>query len=174
MAALHDERPGQKGRGPADLRAFMDQAGIRGMIIELPVETPTVAAAAQALGVPEDLIAKSLLFLIEPDQAVLAVAPGPRRVSTSAIAAWLGTNRKRIRLASPEETLQLCGYQVGAVPPFGHPRQLPVCMDRALLGMQEVYVGGGGLNSLLKIDPAEIARVTRADYLELAEPIDRP
>lgn len=173
MAALHDDRPGQKGRGPADLRAFMDQAGIQGMIIELPVETPTVAAAAQALGVPVDAIVKSILFIIEPDEAVLAVAPGRRRVSISAIAAWLGTSRTRIRLASPEEALQLCGYQVGAVPPFGHQRELPVCMDRALIEMREIYAGGGSLNSLLKIDPAEIARVTRADYLELVEPTDR-
>lgn len=173
MTARRDEPSRQEILGPEDLRAFMGQARIEGTIIDLPVATPTVAAAARALGVPEDTIVKSLLFVIEPDQAVLAIAPGPQRVSTSAIAAWLGTSRKRIRLASPQDALQFSGYEVGTVPPFGHRRKLPVCMDRALLEMREVYAGGGGQNSLLRIDPAEIARITGAEYLELVQLIDR-
>lgn len=155
-------------RGQPDLQRYVQEHGVEAELIELDVPTPTVAAAAAALGVSQSLIVKSILFIAEPDSAVLALAPGPRQIAKRAIARWLGMGEDRIRLATPAEALRICGYEVGSVPPIGHGPELPVCLDRSLMDLDQVYAGGGAVNSLLRIAPGEIKRAARAVLLDLA------
>ncbi len=59
------------------------------------------------------------------------------------------------------------GYPVGAVPPFGHPEPLPTFIDRKVLVLTEAYAGGGAIDTLVKVSPQEIARVTQAEIIDL-------
>ena len=58
---------------PADLARFIAEHGIAAELIPMRVATPTVPAAAAALGVEVGQIIKSLLFLVR-DAPVLAIA----------------------------------------------------------------------------------------------------
>ncbi len=151
---------------PADLAGYIEAHGIAAEIVPVMVETPTVPAAAAALGVATSQIIKSLLFLIK-DQPVLVIASGETRVDRGLLAARFGVGKKQIKLADAETVLQLTGYPAGGVPPFGHPAPLPTLLDRAVLAWDAIYGGGGDDRTLLRIAPGELARVTAAEWMDL-------
>lgn len=153
-------------RTPSDLQTFMNNHGIAGQILILETPTPTVADAAQAVGAQTEQIVKSVLFTIE-EHAVLAVTCGDRPVERRAIAALYGVGRKRVKLASPEVVLQMTGYAVGTVPPFGHLQPIPTMLDPAVLANEYVYAGGGGENALVRLDPQVILQISGAQVVAL-------
>jgi prolyl-tRNA editing enzyme YbaK/EbsC (Cys-tRNA(Pro) deacylase) len=153
---------------PTDLEAYMQAHGITGEILRLETPTPTVETAAQAVGTHPENILKSILFLVG-EKPVLAISSGLAFVERRAIAALYGVGRKRVRLAAPGLVSELTGYEVGAMPPFGHRQALATLLDRCVLDLSEAYAGGGAENALLHIAPVEILRVTGAQVLDLME-----
>jgi Cys-tRNA(Pro) deacylase len=132
----------------------------------MDVETPTVSAAAAALGVAPAQIIKSLLFLVR-DEPVLVIACGDATVDRRALADRFGVGKKQIKLADAETVLRFLGYPVGGVPPFGHTNAVPVLLDRSVQAWDVVYGGGGDDHTLLRIAPDELARATNAEWVEL-------
>ena len=153
---------------PDDLQAYMRQHAIEGEILRLNVPTPTVEAAARAVGTTPDQIVKSILFLVG-GEPVLTVTCGLGKVDRRAIAALYGVGRKKVKLASPDIVLDLTGYPVGAMPPFGHRCPLPTLLDQRVLEHDEVYAGGGAENALVRLVPQDILRATQARVLDLSE-----
>lgn len=153
---------------PTDLTAFIAAHGIAAEIVPMTVETPTVLAAAAALGVAPAQIIKSLLFLVR-DRPVLVIASGETPVDRGVLAARYGVGKKQVRLADAETVLRLTGYPAGGVPPFGHPEPLPTLLDRAVAAWDAVYGGGGDDHTLLRVAPGELARVTAAEWVEIAK-----
>ncbi len=151
---------------PTDLAAFIAAHHIAAEIVPVAGETPTVPAAAAALGVTAGQIIKSLLFLVR-DQPVLVIASGETRVDRGALAARYGVGKKQIKLADPATVLRLTGYPAGGVPPFGHPAPLPTLLDRNVATWDAIYGGGGDDHTLLRSAPAELARVTAAEWVDL-------
>ncbi len=151
----------------------MTAHGIPGEILHLGAPTPTVEAAAQVLGVRTEQIVKSILFLVDgAGQAapVLAIACGTGYIERRLIGTHFRVGRKRVRLASAEEVLAISGYEVGAMPPFGHRQPLTTLLDRRVLDLPEAYAGGGEENVLLRLDPQDILRFTAATEMDLTIP----
>jgi prolyl-tRNA editing enzyme YbaK/EbsC (Cys-tRNA(Pro) deacylase) len=98
---------------------------------------------------------------------VLAITCGTAYVERRAIAAHYGVGRKRVKLASPEEVRSISGYEVGAMPPFGHRQPLPTLLDCRVLDLPVVYAGGGDENAMLRLDPQEIVRISGAAVMDL-------
>ncbi|OGO69994.1 MAG: hypothetical protein A2Z49_02815 [Chloroflexi bacterium RBG_19FT_COMBO_56_12] len=149
-----------------DLQAFLQVNAIPAEILRLPVPTPTVETAAQAVGAQERQIVKSILFLVD-DQPVLAIACGTAYIDRRAIADLYGVGKKRVKLASPEEVMMLSGYEVGAMPPFGHRQPLRSLLDKRILELSEAFAGGGAENALMRISPQEMLRVSKAQVMDL-------
>jgi prolyl-tRNA editing enzyme YbaK/EbsC (Cys-tRNA(Pro) deacylase) len=155
---------------PAPIAALLAARGIAAEVVRPRIPTPTVAAAAEALGVPEAAIVKSVLFESRVDgRAVLVVARGGSRISTKKLEAECGLARPRI--AAPETVLRLTGYPAGGVPPVALPASLEVAIDRAVLEMPEVVAGGGDEHTLLRLAPSEIVRASRARVVDVSETV---
>jgi prolyl-tRNA editing enzyme YbaK/EbsC (Cys-tRNA(Pro) deacylase) len=165
---------------PADLQSYIDQAGIQATLIAGIGETPTVPAAALALGVESDQIIKTLLFLIErPSEPanmpwlVVVISHGQKRVDKGALAAYAGVGKKRVSLAPADVVLDLLGYPAGGVPPFGHQRKLPVIVDAAVLGLRErfdgvIFGGGGDDCTMMRLTVDELLRVTAPEIVAVS------
>jgi Cys-tRNA(Pro) deacylase len=155
------------------LAAFIDRHGLAAQLVRLATETPTVEAAAQALGVDTDEIIKSLVF-VAAGTPVVVVASGTRPVPSQRLAAHLGLEPSEVSLASPDRVQEATGYPVGAVPPFGHKTPLTTLIDSTALQHEWVYGGGGEIRVLLKVRPDTIRTVTGAEVVELQAPsVDR-
>lgn len=157
----------QASLGAEHLRAYLAEHGITGEVVKVPEPTPTVEAAARAVGTSPEQIVKSVLFLAD-GAPVLVIATGVEHIDNRRVAAHLGLSRKRLKLAGADVVQAVTGFPVGAVPPFGHRARLRTLIDPAVLDQAEVYAGGGDENALLRIAPAEIVRVTGAEPVPVA------
>ena len=144
----------------------MQLHGIPGEILHLGVPTPTVEAAAEAVGSDPERIVKSILFLVA-GQPVLTITCGSAYVERRTLAALYGVGRKKVKLASPETVSQETGYPVGGMPPFGHRSPLRTLIDRRVLEKPEVYAGGGADCTLIRVSPLTILQVAQAQVLDL-------
>lgn len=154
--------------GVDELRTFLQACNIPVEIVHLDVPTPTVQTAAQAVGAHADQIIKSILFLAN-EHPILAIACGLSNIQRCAIADLYSISKKKVKLASPEMVLEISGYEVGAMPPFGHRQPLTTVIDQRVLTFTDAYAGGGADNVLLRLNPQDILRVTGAKVLDLLE-----
>ncbi len=155
----------------ADVAAYLREHGLAGELVTLPDHVPTVEAAARAVGAPVERIVKSVLFLADT-VPVLVIANGTGRVDYKRVADHLGLSRKRVKLADAPTVLAITGFPVGTVPPFGHTTHLRTLIDAGVLAQPEVYAGGGAIDALLRITPAEIVRATGAETVNVVERAD--
>jgi prolyl-tRNA editing enzyme YbaK/EbsC (Cys-tRNA(Pro) deacylase) len=144
-----------------DLAAFLASEEIRADILDLEHPTPTVESAAHEMDTTVDRIVKTLLFYVE-DTPVLVIAAGMARVNGGALAQHFHVEAGEVRLASPVQVLRETGYSVGAVPPFGHQKRISVVMDISVPENGLVFAGGGSDHALMRLDAAELRRVTGA------------
>jgi prolyl-tRNA editing enzyme YbaK/EbsC (Cys-tRNA(Pro) deacylase) len=155
---------------PDDLQVYLTTHGIPAEIVRLPVETPTVPAAAAALGVPVDHVVKTVIFLVN-EKPYAVYANGVRRVDPRKLAARFGVNRKKVKLADEQVVIALTGYAPGTVPPFGHRQSFPALIDPAVCDHEIVYAGGGGITALLRLRSDDLRRLTGAELLKVLEDV---
>lgn len=151
-----------------DLARFIEQNGIEAEILHLQSETPTVAAAAEAVGVQPEQIIKSVLFLAD-GRPVLVIANGLTRIQRKRLADVLSMSRRRVKMANGEQVENIGGYVIGAVPPFGHPQKLDTLIDQGVLQQKEVFGGGGEINALMCVAVPELQRVTGGRVVDIAD-----
>lgn len=154
--------------GVDELRIYIQARSIPAEFVQLDVPTPTVETAALAVGTHVDQIIKSILFMAD-EHPVLAIACGLSNIQRRAIADLYSVGKKRVKLATPDMVLEISGYEVGAMPPFGHRQPLNTVIDRRVLDFTDAYAGGGAENVLLHLNPQDILRVTGARVLDLIE-----
>jgi Cys-tRNA(Pro) deacylase len=152
----------------SDLQAFIDARGLDAAILPMDRHTATVAEAAAALGVDSQRIIKSLLFVAD-QQPVLVINAGMARVDRKKLAAHLGLNRKRVKFASSDQVLEMAGYAVGGMPPFGHRQRLRTLVDTAVIGLTTVYGGGGAVDAMMRLSTSELMRATQAEAVDLCQ-----
>jgi Cys-tRNA(Pro) deacylase len=151
----------------SDLQRFINQNQIAAEILLMEEDTPTVPDAARALSVKEEQIIKSLVFLVD-GQPTLVIANGTRKVDDRLVARHFGVGRKRAKMARPEQALEITGYAVGAMPPFGHQTRLRTIVDPGLVAYHEIFGGGGEINAMLRLTPEELLRVTEAEIVAVS------
>jgi len=61
------------------------------------------------------------------------------------------------------------GYEVGSVPPVGHKRKIRTFIDEKVMSFDKVVGGGGEINTLLEISPAEIRRLTDGEVRDISK-----
>ena len=121
------------------------------------VEHGGTEVSAQALGVPEHHVVKTLVMQDEDAKPLIVLMHGDRKVSTKNLARQAG--RKRIEPCKPDVAQRHSGYQVGGTSPFGTRKALPVYMERSILELPQLYINGGRRGFLVKIVPADLVRV---------------
>jgi prolyl-tRNA editing enzyme YbaK/EbsC (Cys-tRNA(Pro) deacylase) len=164
---------------PADLQAHIDRHGIQARLIPDIGPTPTVPAAAAALGVAPDQIVKTLLFVLnagdrsDAPPAVVVIGSGEHRIDKRLLGARFGLNPKRVKLADPAVVLDRLGYPAGGVPPFGHRVRLPVLMDSAVVAAGDLdggrlFAGGGDDRTMLELSLNTLLHAVQPEVLPLS------
>lgn len=147
--------------------SFLREAQAEARLEEFGEGTPTAEDAARAVGVDTSQIVKSMVFLTDSHQPVVALIPGDRRADPAKIARAVGAREARV--ASRQEVEAVTGFGPGAVAPFPLPGVDHVLIDRSLLANEEVWVGAGSPNHIACLRPAELARLARARQIDALE-----
>ncbi len=152
----------------ADLRFFIADRRIDATILLMDAHTSTVDDAARELGVGTDQIIKSLVFMVD-DQPLLVINNGTARVDRKKLAKLLGVGRKRVKFAGAEQALAITGFVVGSMPPFGHRQTLRTLVAPAITQLDLIFGGGGDVDAMMRLTPAELIRVTEAEVTDVTE-----
>ena len=121
---------------------FLDSLGIPYRLSQHAGRVDSLEQAAAERGQRPEQVVRSILFRLAEDQYLMVLAAGPRQISWPALRRHL--SQHRLTLATPEEVLQVTGYQIGAVSPFGTRQSpLPLLIDRSVLEEPEISLGSG-------------------------------
>jgi len=58
---------------------------------------------------------------------------------------------------------------VGSMPPFGHKQRLRTFIDPAVMELAVIYGGGGVVDAMLRLTPAELLRVTAGELVAVSQ-----
>src|SRR5256886_12202092 len=125
---------------------------------EFPEGTRTAADAALAVGCDVGQIVKSLVF-IAAGRPVVALVSGANRLDERRLGVVAG---QPVAKADAETARTATGYAIGGVPPFGHATEVPVFMDRDLLGYSVVWAAAGRPGSVFEIEPQRLRGLSNA------------
>lgn len=130
---------------------------------KFPEGTRTASDAARAVGCEVGQIVKSLVF-VAGGRPVVALVSGANRLDEARLGAMAGTPVTKADAAVAREAT---GYAIGGVPPFGHATDVPVFMDRDLLGYASVWAAAGRPDSVFEIQPERLRELSKATVVDL-------
>lgn len=72
----------------------------------------------------------------------------------------------RISFASPEQTKELTGMELGGVTPFGMPENVPVWIDSRVMACSRIILGGGNRSSKIILAPAMLLKIPEVEVVD--------
>jgi Ala-tRNA(Pro) deacylase len=147
------------------LGSYLRDRGVSFSLIE-HARSESAVAEARAAQLPTEQTAKTVV-LQTPGGYRFAVIAASDRLDLHKAAAALGVNRHQLRFATEADmAADFPAYAVGAIPPLG-PDTPAELIDVRLLDYSLVLCPAGDHEHSLKLDPAEIVRVTEALAVDL-------
>ena len=86
----------------------------------------------------------------------MVLVAGPGQVDWKKLRQFVG--RSRLRMATEEEVLQITGYRVGTVSPFGLKHPVRILIDESVLREEEVSLGSGVRQMAILMKSADLHR----------------
>ena len=148
------------------VRESLRAAGFADTITVMPEATHTAQATADALGCDVGEIAKSIIFRANDGRVVLVITSGRNRVDDKKVSANLG---QKIGKADADFVRAQTGFVIGGVAPVAHPSPPLTLMDEDLLRYAAIWPAAGHPNSMFCISPQDLARVTGAEVIDVAQ-----
>jgi Cys-tRNA(Pro) deacylase len=129
-------------------------------------------AAADRKQQPEQIV-RSILFQIRPQEFVMVLMAGREQVDWKKFRQLLG--RSRVRMATEEEVLEVTGYRVGTVSPFGLKNPIRVLIDESVLQEEEISTGSGVRQMAIIMKSADLRQALGdAEIVSLTERAEPP
>lgn len=126
--------------------------------------------AAQERNERPEQVVRSILFRLGEDEFLMALVAGPAQISWKKLRKHLG--QSRLTMASEDEVLEVTGYRIGAVSPFGIARPLRLLVDPGLVREEEVSLGSGVREVAIIMKSKDLMRGLKdAEVVELVETV---
>ena len=137
-------------------------ANIRHRVIEYEsaVNRDYGLEAAVAVGVPAEMVYKTLVAKLDAKRLVVALVPVSSELDLKALATLAAA--KRAEMATPQEAERATGYVVGGISPLGQRRRLETYIDSAVTTLSNVYVSGGRRGLEIELAPGDLVACCQA------------
>ncbi len=119
----------------------LDSLGLPYRTFTHPGPIASLEQAAEERGQQPEQVVRSIVFRIGKDEFVMVLVNGARQISWPNLRKYLG--QSRLTTATEAELLEVTGYAIGAVAPFGLPRPMRVLADEGLFTQTEISIGSG-------------------------------
>jgi Cys-tRNA(Pro) deacylase len=130
------------------------------------VEHGGTSHSAEALGLDEHTVVKTLVMEAEGKRPFIILMHGDREVSTKNLARHMGV--KSVHPCDFAEAQKHTGYMVGGTSPFGTRTRLHVYAERTIFDLPVIYINGGKRGFLVSLDPKVLKEVLHAEEVEVA------
>lgn len=147
------------------VQSALKSLGYDHQIIEHTETTRTAEEAAATIGCDVGQIVKSLIFKTKNSgKAILVIATGPNRVDEKIIRDEIG---EKIGRADADFVREHTGYTIGGIPPLGHTHRLTTFIDEDLFQYDEIWAAAGTPNSVFKLKPGELIKMTGGKVMRI-------
>lgn len=152
---------------PAQVQAALDRLNTGIEIRFFETSTATSQQAADNIGCDLGQIVKSLAFMVD-GSPILVLTSGDQRVDDRKLAAMFEVGRKKVKIAAPEQCVEVYGYAPGGVPPIAlRTPHLPVYIDDSLQRYEIVYAAGGAHNAIFPIALDTLVTITNGQLADV-------
>ncbi len=101
-------------------------------------------------------IVRSILFQIRPEEFLMVLVAGRDQIDWRKLRQLV--KRSRVRMATEEEVLEVTGYRIGTVSPFGIKTSVKVLIDESVLKEEEISIGSGTRQMAIIMKSADVQR----------------
>lgn len=116
---------------------------------------------------PEQVV-RSILFQIRPEEFLMVLVAGPAQVDWRKLRQLV--KRSRVRMATEEEVLEVTGYRIGTVSPFGLKNQIKILIDVSVLKEDEISIGSGVRNMAIIMKSSDLRQaLSDSEIVSLTE-----
>jgi Cys-tRNA(Pro) deacylase len=122
--------------------------------------------SADALGVPEHEVVKTLVMETDEKKPLLVLMHGDREVSTKQLARLLGV--KKVEPCDAPTAQRHTGYVFGGTSPFGTRQPLPVYVERSIFDLPRIFINGGKRGFLVEVDPVSLKKAVDITEVDVA------
>jgi Ala-tRNA(Pro) deacylase len=152
----------------ADITSVLEEAGVDFDVLE-HAHTERAADEAEALGIPPDEVAKTLI-LTTPSGHVRAVLPASDRIDLPKVADLLDAPHKQVHLATEDDMKRdYPDFDLGAVPPVGGPGGDRVIVDSRLAERDSVVLEAGTHERSVRVKTVDLVRLTGAQVADIRQ-----
>ena len=134
----------------------LEKLGIPHRVFRHAGQVTSLEQAAQERGQRPEQVVRSIVFRIGEGEFIMALVAGPAQISWKKLRQHLG--QSRLTMASEDEVLEVTGYRIGTVSPFGLARPLKVLIDPSVLKEEEISIGSGIRNIGIILKSADLQR----------------
>lgn len=161
---------------PASVQRVVDalkQAGHTQPPLMLDGAARTAQQAADALGVALGQIAKSIVFMRQPDEThVLVITAGDRRVDTTKVESLIAGPGQRLVKATADDVRECTGFAIGGVPPLAHAKAGITLVDASLQRFESVWAAAGHPHAVFEIPVHRLPALTGVHFQDVVESVE--
>jgi len=149
---------------------FLDSRKIAYTAYDLPAEKLGAEETARILGVPLEIVFKTIVVLREkPGKPILAVVPGTGEVNLKAVASALG--EKKVYLPTQVEAEKITGLQAGGISLLALVnRGFTVLVDCSALAHELIHISGGQRGLNIRLAVKALIELTNARTADICQP----
>jgi Cys-tRNA(Pro)/Cys-tRNA(Cys) deacylase len=126
------------------------------------------AEAAVLLGVPPEIVYKTLLLRGDRQGLLEACLPSHCELDLKALAAASGN--KKVTMTTVKELTILTGYLRGGCSPLGGLKDYPVYLAKEMFDYPQIYVNAGARGLLFLLDPQDLQKATNGRLADISKP----
>jgi Cys-tRNA(Pro)/Cys-tRNA(Cys) deacylase len=141
------------------------QQGIEHEVLKYRYDKMGARIAAAAVGLPPEIVLKSLVFRADDGSYLFALIGGDASVSTRSLGR--ATDHKHVEAASPRDAERVTGYQVGGISPLGSRHTLRVILDERSASHPSLTINAGARGTLVRLATADLIRVLDASTADI-------
>lgn len=134
--------------------------GIAHEVLTYRYDRKGARVAADALGLDQAEVLKSLVFRADDGSFLFALLAGDGSVSERKLGRAIA--RKHVEPAPPRDAERVTGYLTGGISPFGARTEIPVILDETASRRPSLVINAGARGTLVRLATSDLIAATRA------------
>jgi Cys-tRNA(Pro)/Cys-tRNA(Cys) deacylase len=146
---------------------ILDKANIAHEVREFDASEFTVEETSEKLGLPLNVLFKTLVVKGERKGLAMALVQGNAQLSLSMLAKAMGD--KRCEMIDVDDLFRVTGYLKGGCSPLGAKKNFPVYLDASALEHDRISVSAGLRGVQMLLAPHDLIRAANATVAEIKD-----
>jgi prolyl-tRNA editing enzyme YbaK/EbsC (Cys-tRNA(Pro) deacylase) len=147
--------------------ATLDELGVDYKVIDCDPDFADTAAFCEKYGYAPEISANTIIVASKADPpayAACVVTATTRLDVNNRVRRMMGV--RKASFATADQTAELTGMMIGGVTVFALPPELPIWVDKRVMELDEIILGGGSRSAKIKVVPDVLGRLPNMEIVD--------